>query len=398
LRDIFVFSLGFSAATMVLFYTTVLPTSSPDDSPHRIAPIILPATTTKAIYARTYYDTANDYQDNQDNFSGILARPFRPWPSNIPLPCVDPETPDPLESDIKDRGFLFLKPPKVGGTTATGVQLRLSQKLAQRMNKTNISMCSTSFKHGDGRTFQHRVTGQSFLWSLLREPTARAISEFFHFKVTREKWEPTDRKFLKAMRHRKMKNFYLNLHAMMDDAGRKQVSSPISVGNSILKHYDFIAITERMEESMVVLQLLLGLQTSDILYLNAKRQGGFDGGGYKNQCYYIVPPYVSPTMQEYFDHSDEWLDRVKWDVALYRAANRSLDLTIDQTIGRPKFQAALRQFLSAQRIITQECLPKAKFPCSAGGQKRRANETNCLWTDSGCGNDCIDQVVAKLGL
>lgn len=84
------------------------------------------------------------------------------------------------------------------------------------------------------------------------------------------------------MRHRKIRTLYLNLHAM--DAWKRE-SYPISVGNSILGHYDFIAISERMEESMVVLQMVLGLKTSDNLCLNTKRQGGFDGGGYKNQCH-----------------------------------------------------------------------------------------------------------------
>jgi hypothetical protein len=72
---------------------------------HSNAPIILPVKTTKAAYARTYYDTTNDYQNN---FSGILARPFRPWPADIPLPCVDPETPPTLSRGTsRSEGFCF---------------------------------------------------------------------------------------------------------------------------------------------------------------------------------------------------------------------------------------------------------------------------------------------------
>jgi hypothetical protein len=40
--------------------------------------------------------------------------------------------------------------------------------------------------------------------------------------------------------------------------------------------YDFIAITERMDESAVELQMLLGLPLADVLYLNAKTSGGYE--------------------------------------------------------------------------------------------------------------------------
>jgi hypothetical protein len=123
---------------------------------------------------------------------------------------------------------------------------------------------------------------------LLREPTARAISELFHHKVTREQWEPTDRKLVPQgdnMRHYCKKiNVYLNLRAHAKDIVWKQHPSQSSLmmvlGNIILADYDFLAITEHMEESIVVLQLLLGwMKASDVLYLNAKGQGGVDVWG-----------------------------------------------------------------------------------------------------------------------
>jgi hypothetical protein len=52
----------------------------------------------------------------------------------------------------------------------------------------------------------------------------------------------------------------------------------------LLSSYDFVGITERFDESVVAMQLLLGLRTSDVLYLKAKggAEEGLDGaGGYK---------------------------------------------------------------------------------------------------------------------
>ena len=49
--------------------------------------------------------------------------------------------------------------------------------------------------------------------------------------------------------------------------------------NEILAEYDYIGITERMEESAVALAMLLDLPLGDVLYLNAKQNGGYDEGG-----------------------------------------------------------------------------------------------------------------------
>ena len=37
--------------------------------------------------------------------------------------------------------------------------------------------------------------------------------------------------------------------------------------HTILKEYDFLGVTERMDESAVALQMLLGLKISDVMYI-----------------------------------------------------------------------------------------------------------------------------------
>jgi hypothetical protein len=79
--------------------------------------------------------------------------------------------------------------------------------------------------------------------------------------------------------------------------------------------------------------MLLGLNTSDVLYLNAKQQGGYnDGHAQTGKCHYITPSFVSPGMMEFFK-SPRWQKRVQWDLAFYQAVNCSLDLTIDDHLG-----------------------------------------------------------------
>jgi endo-1,4-beta-D-glucanase Y len=126
--------------------------------------------------------------------------------------------------------------------------------------------------------------------------------------------------------------------------------------------------------------LLPNVPVGDILYLNAKSNGGYDDGVHRNTCYYIQPSFVSPGMKRFFQ-SPEWNNLVRWDNLLYQAANRSLDLTIDY-LGRERFEARLAVFRNAQQVAKERCLDgKDIFPCTSKG-KKNMNKV-CLWSDSG---------------
>ena len=170
--------------------------------------------------------------------------------------------------------------------------------------------------------------------------------------------------------------------------------NPIATANQILEDYDFIGVTERMEESAVALQLMLGLATGDVLYLNSKSSGGFDDGASPRGCVYIAPSFVSPGMSKYFQ-SPAWEQIASADTLLHRAVNRSLDLTIER-LGRNKFELALKRFRHAMNTIRERCLPSVQFPCTAGGEP--VAQPNCFWADSGCGTACMDEVAKDLNL
>jgi hypothetical protein len=211
------------------------------------------------------------------------------------------------------------------------------------------------------------------------------------------------------------------------DAKRK---SPAEIANRILQEYDFLGITERMEESTVALSMVLGVPLADVLYVDAKHNGGYDEGTENhNTCTYIVPTFQSNGLKEYFK-TREFQDCVRWDNVLYQVANRSLgmfkvshntqlvdviigscstlfisheifslfscfallDLTIDK-LGRFEFEIKLEKFRAARSMIQTKC-KDVVFPCSSGGVKM--NKTGCLWQDSGCGFQCLDDVAMEL--
>jgi Sulfotransferase family len=340
------------------------------------------------------------------NFSGIIARPFAPWPSDLPLPCF------PAEVDWADmsaqftpakQGFLYLKPYKTGSSTTSGVNLRIARNVARRRTDLkNVNLCKTRFDHGPdyspGYTlFAKRNPKESILWTILRDPTSRAVSQFFHFEVSRQKLEPTDANFKSFLRQKNpMQDYYLRALFNRGKFSRERYH-PVRVGNNILRNYNFIGITERLNESLVALMMQLNLKIADILYLSAKGRGGYDdAGGPKHQCTYIWPSFLSPGMKAYFQ-TDEWKDTTKYDRLLYQAVNHSLDMTIDR-LGRGAFNENLAKFVHAQEQAKIQCLPSTLFPCDLAGRLREEKETDCIWKDSGCGSTCLDQIATDLNL
>jgi hypothetical protein len=134
----------------------------------------------------------------KDDFDGVIPRAFDPWPSNMSLPCVEPE-PDwrnEQETPTND-GLVFIKPYKTGSSTASGINLRMARNIARRQNDTNFQLCKSRFDHSNAAyLIPKRRPGKSFLWSIIRDPTKRIVSHFFHMRVSRHKLEPSLESFI----------------------------------------------------------------------------------------------------------------------------------------------------------------------------------------------------------
>jgi hypothetical protein len=144
--------------------------------------------------------------------------------------------------------------------------------------------------------------------------------------------------------------------------------------------------------------MLHSIPISDILYLTAKGHGGYDDAGGRDEhiCTFIWPSFVSEGMEEYFA-TKEWERKSHWDRILYEAANKSLDLTIER-LGRAKFDKNMALYEEGRELSRERCLHHVIFPCSEGGKYTPKDHTSCLWNDSGCGSECLDEVATDLNL
>ena len=290
------------------------------------------------------------------------------------------------------RGLLMIRNMKTGSSTLGGVAIRIARAM-KRKTKPQLpaEMCKVRWDHTPAfqLKFGERIYDESFLFSFVREPTKRAMSEFFHFGVSRFKLEPSYENFKQYFRERVFLSNYF-LWDMSLNGFNNEVKNKTKVVQEIMEGYDFIGVTERMDESLVVLKMLLGLDLNDVLYLAAsKGNGGFDDGAYQGKCHYIVPKYTSPGVEKWLA-SDEWKARVDGDEQLFKAANRSLELTIEK-LGRENVYRELEEFQQLKQLAMDKCAETTIFPCTADGNLHVRNHS-CLWWDLGCGYQCLDSL------
>jgi hypothetical protein len=242
---------------------------------------------------------------------------FQPWPGNRTLPCFHPTDHEDSyhwtdKRNLKRpavQGLFFVKLLKTASTTSTSVHLRIARNLALRTNQS-FEICKTRHLHGwAGPRLYHydrRQRDASFLWTMVREPSSRYVSEYFHFGLSRHK--QTDAvHYLKNGPH--SDHHYLSWLSTRKPQyhRRNQGGRPYLVANRIINDYDFMGVTERFAESVVVLQMLLNLPMADILHISSKVSGGYDDGEYRNECTKIQrSTNVTSELKEYLQ-SDEWL-------------------------------------------------------------------------------------------
>lgn len=342
------------------------------------------------------------------------------------FPCVDGAAEPHMVTTPAHEGILFQRPVKTGSTTITSIILRL----IKRYTTTGIDRCKYRAMHATSREleFGRRNPDKSYLLSVVRDPTLKAISRFFHFDVSIGQKVPTDAYFQMIMGRGYNQNdltFQLvtrnNTRPLLNATQTVQDilgTCLLSVGSIFREHtkthvltppvplslspttedYDFIAVTERMDESLVVWKILFNLDFYDILYIKARSAGTFSNGpGDKGRpCVYLVPSFLTPGMQTFFE-SKKWKDSNALDILLYQAVYKSLDNTI-AAIGKERFQQELNTFRQAQKVAQEFCEGKVIGVCTPGGSLVSETHRTCVVWGEGCDSRCLSDFRRRGGL
>jgi len=318
------------------------------------------------------------------------------------------------------QGLLLVKVPKAASSTMAGIVLRLS-------NHTN---CAVQWEHREGRYYANRSPATSFLLTSVRHPVTRALSSVWFFILAPNHIEPTDKNIISSLHTKRggrtkgkggYQYNYVSLtevapHAVWHPKAPTQLQITPSLLEqdilSLLQSYNFIVVTERMEESLTAFSLLTGVSLEYIVWAADSKKTTTTTTPSQHHNDYVLVRYGSKAgtcvrqrpwssrnnlSQAVRDHfaTPEWLLINYADYLLYAAANASLDRTIE-ALGRERFDAHLARFRRLRRQVLEQCGDRVTGTgCTTEGQPIQPVE-ECYLRDFGCGYQCVDEVV-KLG-
>ena len=135
---------------------------------------------------------------------------------------------------------------------------------------------------------------------------------------------------------------------------------------------------------MVVMQDILGIPMSDILYMSAKNSSAGQQGQVdrKNNRRIIANRGLSrePPEIQGLVNDTRWLAVHDWAMRLQKAASAKLDANIER-IGQDVFAARLAEYRRLLTIAQAECTDP---------------DPKCYWNDNGCHYDCLDRISGYL--
>jgi Sulfotransferase family len=332
------------------------------------------------------------------------------------------------------RGLLLVKVPKAASSTSAGVALRISHRLQCH---------NVQWMHRRAVEYSDRDKNASFIFTTVRDPSSRAVSSIFFHIVSRIDFSGGsnqtstsgggmevaaaaagvgDALVLKALKANTGDHYgaisagqggfqlrYTSFqdipeHSAWNPDHLAQVLDPQQVERRVqetLAEYSFVIVTERMDESLVCLALLMGVDVGTVLVTSSKVAGSRyhlarKAGQSQPQCLPTVKSAISKRVQTYLD-SDEWRASNYGDYLLWMGANASLDRTIE-ALGRERFDAAMREYTRLRELEQRVCAPHVVFPCGDSGvPQTHLSKASCYLRnyDFGCGYKCIDEMLLQ---
>jgi hypothetical protein len=296
-----------------------------------------------------------------------------------PLPC------EPNSPEAAPRGIYFIKVPKTNST--------YWQDVAKRIAAKDGKQCFLFDRHPrEELHLDNRDKNRSLLFTFLREPRDWKVARYFHHYVAGRQTSPNPMDMKRYVsRNGNKQTAYISLtpwEKKEDDPNQSQ-SSAVASAKEIVRDYDFIGLAEEPELSLVVFQLLFGLEARDILYVPSALAGSITYTTVKRTCVPTGPRFVYPDVKD-FMHSDEWIRANAVDLALYEETRKSLEATIDHVLGRDTFEAALAEHKRLMAAVESKCLSSVKYRCTANGHYNAHTDCNKM----GCGSNCIQSILA----
>ena len=330
-------------------------------------------------------DTTDTLQVTSTSKLHVPSRAFPVYPHSFP--CIQEEITD------KDTGIIFIKIHKSASSTISNLVKRWSKNKALH---PDMKQCKAHYTHAFAWSLpklNQRIKEKSFLFTFIREPTERFVSDFNYHGISKQKHyqDANFANFHNFTSNVKKNEFYpghggYTFQYMTTD---KEKVPPIANHNKywnphlpnlvqqphaleshvddLLHEYDFIGIASRMDESLVALTFILNIPLNSIIYVRSRKtSGGYDFNAVKNECFFMQKTEAIADLKQYLA-SDEWKASIAGDILLYKAVNLSLDKTID-LIGKEKFDTRMNKYLELKNVANDICGEAQCSRCSPTGK------------------------------
>jgi len=323
---------------------------------------------------------------------------------------------------MQPRNMVVIKMRRTAGTSYCGVMRRAMD--AHDWNHTRDApewieyateaerkaiFANTASRREMQRVFRN-VLPHAFYTTIVREPLTRCIADAFHrgsirgMRVCTQTKGTCDHVLMQEYINKSCVNFMTRHAATRSFMPPSPGEDPPA--NLLTSYYDFVAVTERFDESMVVLKKILGLEFTDILYTIARSDSALSRDRISNGYDYMSHSYkdLDPNMQRWA--YTQMNSKRNYDMQFYLDALAELDNWITAYPGgRPAFEADLSKYRSMLKIAQMECqhfADESKARLGTDGylkvdNKKVGHAPDCLWNDYGCGDQCMDDVAKKHG-
>lgn len=295
------------------------------------------------------------------------------------------------DGDLDGANVVYVRLGKVGSTTVTGVLRHIIHQHGR--NGYNNDEWITSepgiFTSHKAYTWLHEKVAAlkepTLLITWIRKPVEHCFSQYYFSYFTR------------AGKHHHVNsgNEIEEKLQFLEHCGRGNASQGIRFlatkdnrnADWVFDNYNFIGLTERFEESMLLLAYQYNLSLCDIMYLKAKdsHSGQVDDTGAK--LYPHPPLSKEPIEIQNFLSSEKGRDLFHNELQeLAERVDGYISASIEK-IGADRFNATLAEYM--------KLLQGGEEECGIGSKGSLLDLKDCYFHDSGCGHTCLDTVCLR---
>jgi len=277
----------------------------------------------------------------------------------------------PIPPNCFDFNLLFRKAFKVGGSTLGGIVRRIAIRFGVAGSGDRASLVEREPKllanhiPDEGyKQWKHTLRLPYFVWGSVRKPIARCISAFDYFRA-----ETSDSAKIRFGGSNRCNNEVWKTLELTSRESQEDLQ--------------YMAVTERFDESALMVCYFLGCSIADILYVKSKDSQDPMNRLPKSKRHSLHVAFAkeSPRVRSFF-LGNKFQKRNSLDTHLWNVANQTLDRLID-FVGKVGFQTKLREFRSHLTATHEEC-------------KYVISPLVCYWRDNGCKYDCLNRYANKV--